>query len=100
MHSIHFEMREEDGERVIESTTGDDGVGRFTLLGTLSRKSGRPVLQMIKTYTQGVVIWDWEAWITPFGVVGVWGTCARDVVKGHFWLWKKDWTQEQSLTSQ
>ncbi|KAF2498932.1 hypothetical protein BU16DRAFT_524952 [Lophium mytilinum] len=101
MRSIVFSTRYEDTSApVIESTTGVDSVGGFTLLGSLRETDdGRVLLHLAKTYTtvhggHAGHSWEWRAWVTPFGIVGAWGNLNTDVFQGYLWLWKKEWCSE------
>jgi hypothetical protein len=69
---------------------GHDGVGRFTLEGWVETLVGRLTLR--KTYI-GAHSFDWECFMTPFGIFGSWGTRPRDRLHkaGRLWLWKCDW---------
>jgi hypothetical protein len=81
------------GIRFTSSSTGFqasglDNVGKFTLDGTVA--SGGTV-RMRKTYAQGFW-WEWNAQMTPFGIVGTWGR--SNAPHGYVWLWKREWSDE------
>jgi hypothetical protein len=69
---------------------GHDGVGRFTLEGWVETLVGR--LNLRKTYI-GAHSFDWECFMTPFGIFGSWGTRHGDIFHktGRLWLWKREW---------
>jgi hypothetical protein len=60
----------------------------FKLSGQI-RSSGR--IDMVWT---GEVAqpYEWNSWMTPFGMVGFWGTNNSD--HGPVWIWKKAWTHQ------
>ncbi|KAF2806708.1 uncharacterized protein BDZ99DRAFT_465503 [Mytilinidion resinicola] len=106
MRSIVFSPRADIGVGAIESLTGVDSIGPFTLMGHLSEMPrGRVALHMTKSYYfpfQGgnpTHSWEWEAFLTPFGIVGAWGGTNPDAAKGHIWLWKMEWCSEDWLSS-
>jgi hypothetical protein len=79
-----------DEEQILEvKASGTDSVENFTLSGQI-RSNGR--IDIKKTDATGLS-WDWNAWMTPFGMVGFWGRGQADY--GYIWLWKKSWTTYQ-----
>ncbi|KAH8984377.1 hypothetical protein EDB86DRAFT_2963399 [Lactarius hatsudake] len=70
---------------------GADRVGLFTLEGSSDTQTGVVIAR--KTYV-GAHWWDWRGVITPFGMVGVWGTERRNL--GWWWVWPQVWS-ERSL---
>ena len=70
------------------AASGTDGIGPFTLEGAFDSKSGR--FSAKKTYTNTLLGWTWTCMMTPFGIVGTWGS---DNWGGWLWLWKKEWTK-------
>jgi hypothetical protein len=71
---------------------GHDGAGRFTLEGWVETLVGR--LNLRPTYV-GAHSFDWECFMTPFGIVGSWGTRHRDRFHqtGRLWRWKREWNR-------
>jgi hypothetical protein len=69
------------------SADGIDGIGAFHLQGEIDSDTGR--ILMRKQYSVGRGWgWDWFSMMTPFGIVGSWGSSASG---GWFWLWKTKW---------
>jgi hypothetical protein len=66
---------------------GADGAGSFTLKGASDTETG--VVIAVKSY--GHWGWDWRGVITPFGMVGVWGTGTR--ASGWWWIWPQEWSE-------
>lgn len=62
---------------------GDDGIGTFSLSGRLASDTGE--FRMVKAYTDGTLEWNWTCMMSPFGIVGSWGT---NSLGGWLWLWK------------
>ncbi len=67
---------------------GADGEGLFTLEGASDTQTGVVIAR--KTYV-GAHWFDWHGVITPFGMVGVWGTGARNY--GWWWIWPQEWSE-------
>lgn len=67
---------------------GIDSVGNFTIAGTIS---GNGVVALRKTYQAGFW-WSWNARMTPWGIMGYWGSLSTDR-HGWVWLWKRDWSE-------
>jgi hypothetical protein len=65
---------------------GLDNVGRFSLSGFVQEDG---TASFIKTYAAGFS-WEWDAQMTPFGIIGAWGRNSREF--GNFWIWKKEWS--------
>jgi hypothetical protein len=64
---------------------GQDGVGPFTVSGSCDTDNG--VVRATKVYeTHG---WHWRGMVTPFGMVGVWGS-GQDF--GWWWIWPREWS--------
>lgn len=78
MHDIHFKILSESYD-VANPTQlaaeGSDGLGPFTLEGTLSRIDGR--LSLTKHYIGTNTRWCWSAVLAPFGLLGTWGKFFR-----------------------
>ena len=85
MHGIRFEVTQlpTDSTRLNLRAAGTDGVGSFTLDGVLSQKIG--YLQMLKAYGSESLEWRWSCIMTPFGIVGTWGSSDYG---GWVWLWR------------
>ena len=71
---------------------GEDSVGSFSLEGTIGTRTG--VVTARKTYV-GARWWSWHGLITPFGMVGVWGTDAR--THGWWWIWPQEWSERAHI---
>lgn len=69
---------------------GFDNVGTFSLSGFVHENG---TASFVKTYSAGHS-WEWDAWMTPFGIIGAWGRNSRSF--GNFWIWKKDWSHVRS----
>lgn len=70
-----------------------DGVGGFSLRGSM-RWDGKVVkVTAVKTYDDGLS-WEWDCRLTPFGIVGHWGEVEEGQLStyGYVWLWKEGWT--------
>ncbi|KAH9023696.1 hypothetical protein EDB85DRAFT_1990248, partial [Lactarius pseudohatsudake] len=67
---------------------GADSVGLFTLEGSSDTRTGVVIAR--KTYV-GAHWWDWRGVITPFGMVGVWGTETQNL--GWWWVWPQEWSE-------
>ncbi|KAH9046137.1 hypothetical protein EDB84DRAFT_1467852, partial [Lactarius hengduanensis] len=67
---------------------GADSVGLFTLEGSSDTQTGVVIAR--KTYV-GAHWWDWRGVITPFGMVGVWGTETQN--SGWWWVWPQEWSE-------
>ncbi|KAF8170328.1 hypothetical protein K438DRAFT_1773881 [Mycena galopus ATCC 62051] len=72
--------------------SGSDSVGSFDLQGRIDLMSGS--LAAEKKYTLGPS-WEWSGFVTPFGLVGRWGS---DVILGRknwcggwWWIWPTQW---------
>ncbi|KAK6330762.1 hypothetical protein TWF718_002962 [Orbilia javanica] len=69
--------------------TAKDGLGNFVLWGKFYPQTGK--VHLTKVYYQGLesgTMWNWTAFMTPFGIVGRWG---HRNFGGYIWLWKEDW---------
>jgi hypothetical protein len=64
---------------------GQDGVGKFTLVGTCKKRTG--VVKAVKTYATHS--WEWRGVLTPFGMGGMWGPGLRG---GWWWIWPREWS--------
>lgn len=64
---------------------GVDSIGSFDLNGCLFTETGH--VKLSKTYWLGHR-WYWDAFMTPFGIVGTWG---HSELGGWVWLWKASW---------
>lgn len=95
MHGINFSARDLSPAGPVEliAMDGRDGVGAFSLVGTVSKSSGW--VELRKEYraiagTTGLLSWKWYGVVTPFGIVGTWG---QPRWGGWVWLWKAKWTE-------
>ncbi|KAI9434368.1 hypothetical protein H4582DRAFT_1856017 [Lactarius indigo] len=70
---------------------GADGVGSFTLEGSSDTQTGVVIAR--KTYV-GEHSWEWHGVMTPFGMVGVWGTETQNF--GWWWVWPQEWSERSS----
>ncbi|KAG0646359.1 hypothetical protein D0Z07_8118 [Hyphodiscus hymeniophilus] len=90
MKGIRFAAAPEFGRWAFKAS-GSDGVGDFTLEGTVVM-NGEIEMKKIYINYPGQLSWDWKASMTPFGIVGTWGQRLQQ--HGYFWLWKRGWSQE------
>ncbi|KAK3053367.1 hypothetical protein LTR09_005536 [Extremus antarcticus] len=87
------------GDEVVELRAADahDGHGKFELSGTMSYTNRSVRLKARKRYVDSGTSWDWDCQLTPFGIVGFWGTgeLRRNGPsrQGIVWLWKQEWTE-------
>ena len=70
---------------------GADNVGSFTLEGSSDTQTGVVIAR--KVYA-GAHWWDWYGVITPFGMVGVWGTGSNAF--GWWWIWPQEWSERST----
>lgn len=68
------------------NSRGVDAHGEFSIRGHVWPNG---MVRMHKRYIAAGWVWGWRGWVTPFGIVGVWG--GRGSFGGYFWLWKQDW---------
>ena len=76
----------------VSAFSGLDNNGLFDVAGIVHVAGD---VRMVKTYRNLNTSWNWNALVTPFGIVGTWGD-DRDLSdrwRGWFWLWKMDWMQ-------
>ena len=104
MHSIQLVARDTDTPKwdvggyitytIIDSQSrGTDSVGDFSLEGRVRHNDGDILLT--KRYLSEDLSCEWEARMTPFGMVGAWGT-GRGLdtrFRGYFWIWKEEWQE-------
>lgn len=103
MHGIRFSARDLSPAGAVEliagaveliAMDGRDGVGTFSLVGTVSKSSGwvnlRKEYRTMAGTTGGSLSWNWYGVLTPFGIVCNWGTPNWG---GWVWLWKAKWTE-------
>jgi len=79
---------------IIDSQSrGTDSVGDFSLEGRVRHNDGDILLT--KRYLSKDVSCEWEARMTPFGMVGAWGTGRGHDMRfgGYFWIWKEEWQE-------
>lgn len=79
----------------IGATDCIDHCGTFNLVGEVTTDVGR--VTMRKEYVAAGArgsIWQWNALLTPFGIVGSWDRSGRagEGWGGWFWLWKSEWS--------
>ncbi|KAJ9663338.1 hypothetical protein H2198_000855 [Neophaeococcomyces mojaviensis] len=86
MHGINFEITADYADHCAVRSRGDDAYGPSSLFGTVHKQNGS--LQITKQYENGTT-WQWSAVMTPFGIVGSWGS---SIWGGWFWLWKRSWS--------
>ena len=92
MYDINFSVdRSEDSNQKkgvlnVTGTGGMDGVGTFTLSGTIDTKDG--TLSMVKAYDNDGLSWNWRGVLTPLGLVAQWG---EPDWGGWVWMWKATW---------
>jgi hypothetical protein len=84
----------EAAHRVYFCGEGADSVGSFFLEGSADTHTGTVAAR--KSYV-GAHWWHWRGVITPFGMVGVWGTDTDPY--GWWWIWPQEWS-EGTTTSQ
>jgi hypothetical protein len=84
----------ETTHRVYFCGEGADSVGSFFLEGSADMHTGTVAAR--KSYV-GAHWWHWRGVITPFGMVGVWGTDTDSY--GWWWIWPREWS-EGTPTSQ
>ncbi|RYN21251.1 hypothetical protein AA0113_g5326 [Alternaria arborescens] len=72
---------------VDQQSRGVDAVGEFSLQG---RVQDDGFVYLIKRYFSEDTMWTWKASMTPFGIVGMWGS-DQERFGGYFWIWKKEW---------
>lgn len=79
----------------LETGLGADGVGTFSLAGTLSRSTGavRLTKQYFGTETHS---WDLNLALTPLGLAGCWGTGGSAM--GYSWMYKREWARPEAFT--
>jgi hypothetical protein len=70
------------------SADGIDGVGAFHLQGGIDSDTGRVLMRKRYDVIGRSWEWNWFAVMTPFGIVGSWGSSHQG---GWFWLWKTKW---------
>ena len=90
MHSIRFNVLQQSPGIFELQADGIDNVGTFTLRGHV-QSIGK--VSMVKTYAAGLS-WRWDARMTPFGIIGAWGS--GGTIFGNFWIWKKEWSPVNS----
>jgi len=83
MKGIHFTADPDAGPHAWKAS-GIDNIAAFTLTGSIA-PNGNVVMR--KDYPG--FHWDWNASMTPFGIVGTWGR--GNIPDGQVWLWKRDW---------
>ena len=72
---------------------GEDSAGSFSLEGSIDTHTG--VVTARKTYV-GTHWWSWNGLVTPFGMVGVWGTDTQTL--GWWWIWPQEWSERSSAS--
>lgn len=83
---------EADVQTMQITAQGRDKVGTFRLEGKIS-STGE--VKCKKIYDLGSWWWDWNATMTPFGIVGNWGRNEAwdQDGQGCLWLWKMKWSE-------
>jgi hypothetical protein len=69
-------------------TYAPNSAAPFTLEGAADTENG--VVIAAKRYSGGTR-WEWHGVITPFGMVGVWGTGTQ--ASGWWWIWPQEWSE-------
>ncbi|KAK6542521.1 hypothetical protein TWF694_006472 [Orbilia ellipsospora] len=95
----------ENAEVVHITAAGEDGVGEFKLFGQILRNTGKFVFTKIYVRDhdggkQKGPKWDWLGFMTPFGMVGMWGVHEAYC---ELWIWKESWygdSDEKELANQ
>lgn len=92
MRGIHFTTRIDPDApgKIFLAGSGTDRVGSFMLEGCLHSEDG--LCTMSKEYGPHHR-WFWDAYMTPFGIVGTWGSFEWG---GWVWLWKASWLSRQA----
>lgn len=95
MHNIRLvTQRSVDGDAVSvvidRSSRGVDAHGEFSLEGRILNTGA---VHMVKRYIVHGWNWTWTGYVTPFGLVGIWGSAMR--MGGYFWIWKEEWVSHQ-----
>lgn len=91
MHNVRFTAEWcNDVVLRVDGTGGSDGVGTFTLRGTIAADTG--ALSMEKIYANHGPRWRWVGFLTPFGVIASWGAGEADSWGGWVWLYKTAWS--------
>ena len=92
LQNVHFQATATIWTVHLAAQDGREGDEPFTLQGDIDRSSGR--VRMQQQFTTGDTdLWLWAGFITPFGMLGTWGTQYWGLphFMGWFWLWKKAW---------
>jgi hypothetical protein len=71
--------------KIDRQTKGVDSLGEFHLEG---RVYANGTVDIAKWY-HGAHAWVWTGHVTPFGIVGHWGS--QWGFGGYFWIWKEEW---------
>jgi len=82
MHGMRFVVSDHPDGLSLQ-TKGDDGRGGFLLYGRMTPDTGE--MTLVRAYLDIEFRWNWTCMMTPFGMVGSWGTCNYG---GWLWLWK------------
>ncbi|KAH8668528.1 hypothetical protein BX600DRAFT_258685 [Xylariales sp. PMI_506] len=93
MQSIRFQLvREHEDAYEIEALECFDGIGQFTLRGQVNLTDG--TIQLHKDYASHG--FAWRGRVTPLGICGCYSTITDfDIdTDGAFWLWKREWMDE------
>ena len=77
-----------------------DGMGAFNLTGSITSCENDIKIAAEKRYQNRPLGCDWDCRLTPFGLVGFWGSLDRERNRmqrdGILWLWKSEWTATAS----
>ncbi|KAL8922684.1 MAG: hypothetical protein Q9208_004997 [Pyrenodesmia sp. 3 TL-2023] len=96
MHKVRFTAEWRNHAVLgIDGTGGSDGVGAFTLYGTIAADTG--ALTMEKIYANHGPRWRWMGFLTPFGIIASWGGRGADAWGGWVWLYKIAWAPKRAL---
>jgi hypothetical protein len=104
-YTIHFTCRDPpmflelrgtqlpEGDCVHFHGEGHDRPGTFSLAGNCNMQTG--VVTATKSYIGHR--WEWRGMITPFGMVGTWGTRPYG---GWWWIWPREWSAATTQPNQ
>lgn len=90
MRHIRFHKSSESDHRIeIVASTCKDGIGEFTLEGSVDLDTCGIMIQKRYTGRHG---FQWRGAVTPLGISGCYlSNWNEDVPLGAFWLWRRDW---------
>lgn len=71
-----------------QESRGVDSHGEFMLSGRVCEDG---TVNLVKQYLVAGWAWTWLGQVTPFGMVGAWGSRHQQTFGGYFWIWKEEW---------